>query len=127
MNHMNHMNHMTPKTPRTMIRFLLPLVVVVGASVAAGQDQSPPSPIAMEGKRQTEDAGTPVWKPIFNGRDLDGWVYKETGSELGVDPSSTPKTGPHGGARGTLRRSRGSRRARRLAPVGQVAVRRVQS
>ncbi len=88
---MNHMNHMTPKTPHTMIRFLLPLVVVVGASVAAGQDQSPPSPIAMEGKRQTEDAGTPVWKPIFNGRDLDGWVYKETGSELGVDPSSTVK------------------------------------
>ena len=31
------------------------------------------------------------WKPLFNGKDLDGWVYKEKGSELGVDPSGTVK------------------------------------
>ena len=31
------------------------------------------------------------WTSLFNGRDLDGWVYKETGSDLGVDPSGTVK------------------------------------
>ena len=31
------------------------------------------------------------WTSLFNGKDLDGWVYKEKGSELGVDPSGTVK------------------------------------
>ena len=27
------------------------------------------------------------WVPLFNGTDLEGWTYKETGSALGEDPS----------------------------------------
>ena len=74
-----------------VVPFLLSVVFLSGASVVAGQDEASPSPIAVEGKRPTEAADTPTWTPIFNGRDLEGWVYKETGSELGVDPSSTVK------------------------------------
>ena len=73
------------------LRFLLPLVLLSGGSVVMAQDEASPSPIEVQGKRPTEAAATPTWKPIFNGRDLEGWVYKETGSELGVDPSSTVK------------------------------------
>ncbi len=32
-----------------------------------------------------------TWTSLFNGTDLEGWVYKETGSALGVDPSETVK------------------------------------
>ncbi|MBC04512.1 MAG: hypothetical protein CMJ34_14605 [Phycisphaerae bacterium] len=50
--------------------------------LAAGPVVEPPA------DRASKDDG---WKPIFNGSDLDGWVYKEKGSELGVDPSGTVK------------------------------------
>jgi hypothetical protein len=29
------------------------------------------------------------WVPLFNGRDLDGWTPKNTGSALGEDPLGT--------------------------------------
>ncbi|MDE0887889.1 MAG: DUF1080 domain-containing protein [Phycisphaerales bacterium] len=82
---------MNQSRQHAVARFLLPLVLCSGTSVAVAQDQASPSPTAVQGKRPTEGADTPVWKPIFNGRDLEGWVYKETGSELGADPSSTVK------------------------------------
>ncbi|MCP4836224.1 MAG: DUF1080 domain-containing protein [Phycisphaera sp.] len=53
------------------------LAIAGGLQLAAGPVDDPP-----------KDDG---WKPIFNGKDLDGWVYKEKGSDLGVDPSSTVK------------------------------------
>ena len=33
--------------------------------------------------------GTEEWIPLFNGRDLEGWTVKITGSELGQDPWGT--------------------------------------
>lgn len=63
-------------------------------SATVGQVGDPPSPIAKPAKRQTAPSTTPEksgWRPLFNGRNLDGWIYKERGSELGVDPSSTVK------------------------------------
>jgi hypothetical protein len=32
---------------------------------------------------------TREWTPLFNGQDLDGWIVKVTGSELGEDPWGT--------------------------------------
>ncbi len=51
--------------------------MVTGMALAVGIDVDPPKG---EG-----------WKPIFNGKDLDGWIYKEKGSDLGIDPSGTVK------------------------------------
>ncbi len=54
------------------------LAVAGSLLLAAGPVDDPPK----------KDGG---WKPLFNGRNLDGWVYKEKGSELGVDPAGTVK------------------------------------
>ena len=81
--------------PKSSIAFLAAVFLVVStASHAVGQVGDPPSPIAKPAKRQVAKPATPDndgWRPLFNGRNLDGWVYKERGSELGVDPSSTVK------------------------------------
>ncbi len=61
---------------------------------AVGQVGEPPSPVAKPAKRQVAKPSTADergWRPLFNGRNLDGWIYKERGSELGVDPASTVK------------------------------------
>ena len=47
--------------------------------------------IAMVGSAEPPKPGADGWTPLFNGKDLDGWVYKEKGAELGVDPSGTVK------------------------------------
>ncbi|MBQ72638.1 MAG: hypothetical protein CMJ67_07000, partial [Planctomycetaceae bacterium] len=41
--------------------------------LAAGPVDDPP---------KNDPAKDDGWKPLFNGKDLDGWVYKEKGSEL---------------------------------------------
>ena len=58
------------------------LALAGGMLLAAGGFDDPPEVDPAEGDG---------WKPLFNGRNLDGWVYKEKGSELGSDPSGTVK------------------------------------
>ncbi|HAC08349.1 MAG TPA: DUF1080 domain-containing protein [Phycisphaerales bacterium] len=81
--------------PNSSIACLAAVFLVAStASHAVGQVGDPPSPTAKPAKRQVAKPATPEkegWRPLFNGRNLDGWVYKERGSELGVDPSSTVK------------------------------------
>ena len=88
---MNRMNF----RPNSSIACLAAVFLVAStASHAVGQVGDPPSPTAKPAKRQVAKPATPEkegWRPLFNGRNLDGWVYKERGSELGVDPSSTVK------------------------------------
>ena len=88
---MNRMNF----RPKSSIACLAAVFLVAStASHAVGQVGDPPSPTAKPAKRQVAKPATPEkdgWRPLFNGRNLDGWVYKERGSELGVDPSSTVK------------------------------------
>ena len=88
---MNRMNF----RPNSSIACLAAVFLVAStASHAVGQVGDPPSPTAKPAKRQVTKPATPDkdgWRPLFNGRNLDGWVYKERGSELGVDPSSTVK------------------------------------
>lgn len=65
-------------------RLLIPylptiLSMIAGLAIATVASAEPPKPAA-DG-----------WTPLFNGKDLDGWVYKEKGAELGVDPSGTVK------------------------------------
>ena len=55
------------------------LSIIVGLAIAMVGSAEPPKP------------GADGWTPLFNGKDLDGWVYKEKGAELGVDPSGTVK------------------------------------
>jgi hypothetical protein len=38
---------------------------------------------------ETASGPAATWIPLFNGRDLDGWVPKLAGLELGLDPSRT--------------------------------------
>ena len=88
---MNRMNF----RPNSSIAGLAAVFLVAStASRAVGQVGDPPSPIAKPAKRQVAKPATPEkegWRPLFNGRNLDGWIYKERGSELGVDPASTVK------------------------------------
>ena len=88
---MNRMNF----RPNSSIAGLAAVFLVSStASRAVGQVGDPPSPIAKPAKRQVVKPATPEkegWRPLFNGRNLDGWIYKERGSELGVDPASTVK------------------------------------
>ena len=88
---MNRMNF----RPNSSIAGLAAVFLVSStASRAVGQVGDPPSPIAKPAKRQVAKPATPEkegWRPLFNGRNLDGWIYKERGSELGVDPASTVK------------------------------------
>ena len=55
------------------------LSIIAGLAIATVAATEPPKP------------GADGWTPLFNGKDLDGWVYKEKGAELGVDPSGTVK------------------------------------
>ena len=55
----------------------LPLIVVVCAAVAAAWNPAA-SPVRQDGQEQ-------VWKPLFNGRNLDGWQPKITGYDVGVN------------------------------------------
>ncbi|MAB72468.1 MAG: hypothetical protein CMJ54_08175 [Planctomycetaceae bacterium] len=87
---------MNVSTNSSIARFAA-VLLLSGTSIAVGQAGDPPAPIAKPAKRKaaTPEVPTPSekngWRPLFNGRNLDGWIYKETGSELGVDPSSTVK------------------------------------
>ena len=55
------------------------LSIIAGLAIATVAAAEPPKP------------GVDGWTPLFNGKDLDGWIYKEKGAELGVDPSGTVK------------------------------------
>src|SRR6187549_1880514 len=58
------------------VRYALPLLALAGALACARPASAP------------ESAPEP-WIPLFNGRDLDGWVPKLAGLELGQDPGRT--------------------------------------
>jgi len=57
------------------VRPALPLLALAGALACAR-----PAPV---------EVAPPAWVPLFNGRDLDGWVPKLAGLELGEDPGRT--------------------------------------
>ena len=80
-------------------RFLLPLILLSLASCQSDETVIYGGVIGdADDKSALRDnyvlgAGDPAPQAIalFNGKDLDGWVYKEKGAELGVDPSGTVK------------------------------------
>lgn len=85
---------MNPRTTSSITLLVTAMLLSPGTSVAVGQVGDPPPPIAKPAKRPAASPATSDkdgWRPLFNGRDLEGWIYKERGSELGVDPSSTVK------------------------------------
>ena len=68
---------MNNRLPIPFLPTILP--IIAGLAIATVAAAEPPKP------------GADGWTPLFNGKDLDGWVYKEKGAELGVDPSGTVK------------------------------------
>ena len=90
------MHPMNVSTNSSIARFAA-VLLLSGTSIAVGQAGDPPAPIAKPAKRQVAKPEVPTtpekneWRPLFNGRNLDGWIYKERGSAIGVDPSSTVK------------------------------------
>ena len=68
---------MNNRLPIPFLPTILP--IIAGLAIATVAAAEPPKP------------GADGWTPLFNGKDLDGWVYKEKGVELGVDPSGTVK------------------------------------
>jgi hypothetical protein len=63
----------------------------IAAFATADPPTATPSTPAVATSFQLPPANEDGWIPLFNGKNLDGWVYKETGSELGADPKGTVK------------------------------------
>jgi hypothetical protein len=47
----------------------------------------PAGPLGADDK--PEDKGTAKWRPLFNGKDLDGWIPKIRGEKLGDNYGNT--------------------------------------
>ena len=73
---------------RLLISLLAATVLIGAAPIDDPPVADPPAAAPSTAKPANAKDG---WRPLFNGRDLEGWTYKETGSELGVDPSGTVK------------------------------------
>ena len=73
---------------RLLISLLAATVLIGAAPIDDPPVADPPAAAPSTAKTANAKDG---WRPLFNGRDLGGWIYKETGSELGVDPSGTVK------------------------------------
>jgi hypothetical protein len=61
----------------------LAAALALAACTADGRPSASPAPDVPQQPAVAE------WIPLFNGRDLDGWVVKITGRELGADPLHT--------------------------------------
>lgn len=87
------MNHTAARRSVVTVTLMLAAAALASAPVSVTQDP-PASPVPPTKKAKAFTLPEPDaegWIAIFNGRDLDGWVYKETGSALGEDPNGTVK------------------------------------
>lgn len=83
------MNH--ARALRTVAFASLVLAATAVAATSGVVMDDPPAPVVKKPAVALPAPNDEGWIALFNGRDLDGWVYKEKGAELGVDPNGTVK------------------------------------
>lgn len=85
--------------PMRLMSTLLPLLVIAAVSASLCADSAPPSPNGIaagqdaQPRPATQPFAEPGFTPIFNGKDLDGWIYgtrknaMKQGAGYQVDPA----------------------------------------
>jgi hypothetical protein len=90
LNHFNRSRRNPQRHPRP-VGILLGLVLLAPSALLAllallGVSLSGTSTVAGQG---SVSAAEPVWKPLFNGKNLEGWTPKFAGEDLGVNYNNT--------------------------------------